>query len=92
MVDVVIKLFWLLFTNDRKKTRLQRSKCERDEYITKKSISVDYVLLKQTNLSFAGARSQEKRKIEQICIWNTRTTGFIMLTLIYVISTELHVG
>ena len=52
---------------------------------------MDYVLLKQTNLSFAGARSQEKRKIEKICIWNTRTTGFIMLTLIYVISTELHV-
>ena len=86
-------MFKLPFTNDGKKdTRLQRSKCERDEYITKKSISVDYVLLKQTNLSFAGARSQEKRKIEQICIWNTRTTGFIMLTLIYVISTELHVG
>ena len=71
--------------NDRKKTRLQRSKCKRDEYITKQS---DYVLLKQTNLSFAGARSQEKRKIEKNCIWNTRTTGFIMLTLIYVISTE----
>ena len=31
---------------------------------------------------------QEKRKIKQICIWNPMTNGFIMLTLIYVISME----
>ena len=31
---------------------------------------------------------QEKRKIEQICIWNPMTTAFIMQTLIYVISME----
>ena len=31
---------------------------------------------------------QEKHKIEQICIWNPMTAGFIILTLIYVISME----
>ena len=31
---------------------------------------------------------QEKHKIEQICIWDPMTTGFIMQTLIYVISME----
>ena len=31
---------------------------------------------------------QEKRKIKHICIWNRMTTGFIMQTLINVISVE----
>ena len=31
---------------------------------------------------------QEKRKIEQICIWNPMTTGFFILTLLCVISME----
>ena len=31
---------------------------------------------------------QEKRKIEQICIWKPMTTGFIFKTLIYIISME----
>ena len=31
---------------------------------------------------------KEKHKIEQICIWDPITTGFIMQTLIYVISME----
>ena len=30
----------------------------------------------------------EKRKIEQICIWKPMTTGFILYTLIYIISME----
>ena len=31
---------------------------------------------------------QEKRKIEQICIWNSMTTGFFIQTLLCVISME----
>ena len=31
---------------------------------------------------------QERCKIEQICIWNPMSTGFIMLTLIYIISMQ----
>ena len=31
---------------------------------------------------------QERCKIEQICIWNPMSTGFIMLTLIYIICMQ----
>ena len=70
---------------------------QRDGSTTIPSIFVEYILLWQRHLSFAGARSpkktnftiidQERHKIEQLInIWSPLTTGFIMQTLIYVIS------
>ena len=61
---------------------------------------MEYSPFQKKHLSFAGTRSQmnttlyitkidqEKGKIEQVCIWNHMTTGFIKYTLIYVISME----
>ena len=59
---------------------------------------VEYILLWRKHLSLLELVcrwtqhftkiDQQKHKIEQICIWNPMTPGFIMKTLIYVISME----
>ena len=83
-------------TDERQKAT--KVKCERDESLTKQSIFVDIVfsrtsiwvlleLVRRWTQHFTKIH-YEKPKIEQICICNPMTTGFIMKTLIYVISME----
>ena len=77
-----------------KRQKATKVKCKRGESITKKSIFVENIRLKKRHLSFAGARSQmntifyqnhqEKRKIEQICLWNP------MITRIYYVNIDLR--
>ena len=64
----------------------------------KQSTFVKYIIFSRGTFEFARARWQitqyfkkidrKTRKICQIYIWNPMTTGFIMLTLICVISME----
>ena len=59
-----------------------------DIVFSKSSIWVLLELIRRWTQNFSKI-DQEKRKIEQIRIWNPMTTGFIMYTLIYVISMEI---
>ena len=75
--------------NDRQKTKRHKGQCKHNESLTKQFIFVEYSPFQKNHLSFAGTRSQmnttlyitkidqEKGKIEQVCIWNHMTTGFI---------------
>ena len=55
--------------------------------ISRSSIWVLLELICRWKLHFTKM-DQARGKIEQICIWNPMTTGFITLTLIYIISMQ----
>ena len=88
MFDIVLILFYLLFTNDRQ--RATKFRCKRDESTTKivniprissslekASSRVLLELVCRRTLDFT-ITYQAKQKLKQIYIWNTMTTGFIM--------------
>ena len=71
-----------------KRQKAAKVKCKHDESQTKQSIFVEIVfssrsicvlleLIHRWTQDFSKI-NQEKRKIEQIYIWNNMTTGFIM--------------
>ena len=66
---------------------LQNSRYLWSIFFSRRSIWVLLELIRRCTQHFSKI-DQEKCKIEQICIWNPMTTGFIMQTLIYVISME----
>ena len=86
LVDMVVILFYLLFTNDRQKTT--RVKCKwglkHDESTTNQSIFLEYNYSLEKASEFCSRTQnftiidQEKHKIKQIYIWNPTTTGFIL--------------
>ena len=71
-----------------KRQKAKKVKCKHDESLTKQSIFVEYSLLSKKHLSLLelirrwtqhfSKIDQEESKIEQICMWNPMTTGFIM--------------
>jgi len=72
-----------------KRQKATKSKCKRDESITKQSVFLEYILLSKfffrvlLELVRKGSQNftiidQEKHKIKQIYIENPTTTGFIM--------------
>ena len=71
-----------------KRQKATKVKCKHDESLTKQSIFVEYSLLLKKHLSLLeiirrwtqrfSKIDQEESKIEQICMWNPMTTGFIM--------------
>ena len=81
-----------------KRQKATKVKCKREQSLTKESKFVDYILPRRgIRVLLELARRwtqhfskihQEKRNIERIWMWNPMTTGYIMLTLIYVISME----
>ena len=74
-----------------KRQKATKVKCKRGKSTTKQSIFQGYILLQKKHHSRTqnfNKIDQEKHKIKQIYIWNPVTTGFIMQTLIYVISME----
>ena len=46
MADVVVILFYLLFTNDRQKAT--KVKCKRNESTTKQSIFLEYIFFRKS--------------------------------------------
>ena len=81
-----------------KRQKATKVKCKREQSLTKESKFVEYILPRRgIRVLLELARRwthhfskihQEKRNIERIWMWNPMTTGYIMLTLIYVISME----
>ena len=81
-----------------KRQKAAKVKCIRYESLTnsqylwnivfsRRSIWVWLELIRRWTKHFSKV-DQEKCKIEQICTWNPMTNGFIMKTLIYVITME----
>ena len=99
LVDVVVILFYLLFTNDRQKTKghkrhsnvnvmnlLQKSQYSWNLLFFRKIIRVLLELFRRRTQNFTII-DQEECKIYQIYIWSP-VTELIMQILIYVISME----
>ena len=78
-------------TNDKRPQRLNVNVMNLSQYLwnlaSKGSIWVLLELVHGCTQHFTKI-DQEKRKIEQICIWNSMTTRFVMKTFIYVTNIE----